>query len=169
MELSSRFGNKFEDNINMFGVIKEVGVDTEGLLEFQSKYFGDNEIYFDEKKEFYHALGNQSLLSQRLHSWNPFQLYTDFNKMKDRMKNKKIEGNLIGEGLLKGGLFIVSPTEGVVYEHHESSGSPMPYEEIEAMVAKLTKRDPAVPFGKRTDTTTRALPVCTSRDTCGDT
>lgn len=173
MELSSRFGKGFENNINLFGVIKEVGVDDEGLADFENKYFNHNDLFLDAEKGFYAALGNKSLTNQRLHSWNPFTLYSDFNKLMGRMKDKGIEGNLKGEGLLKGGLYIVSPTAGVVYEHKEQSGTPMPYEEIEQTVAALLQRDPAEfkPKSKGGSGTPPAVDlsqqVCTSRETCG--
>lgn len=176
MELSSRFGKGFENNINLYGIIKEVGVDDEGLSDFENKYFKNNDIFIDQQKGFYAALGNNSLLSQPLHSWNPFKLYTDFNKLMGRMKEKGIEGNVKGEGLLKGGLYIVSPTAGVLYEHKEVSGTPMPYAEIEKVVATLLQRDPAEFTSSSTSAKASegrpAIPaqaVCTSRDTCGDT
>jgi hypothetical protein len=169
MELSSRFGKGFENNINLFGIIKEVGVDTEGLLEFESKYFNNNNIYIDEKKEFYAALGNNSLLSQPWHSWNPFTLYSDFGKLMGRMDEKKIKGNLKGEGLLKGGLYVISPTAGVVFEHKEQSGTPMPYAEIEKIVAGLIGRDAAeLAAGKAGECRAAEMPVCTSREACSD-
>ena len=36
-------------------------------------------------------------------SWNPFQLYADFTSVSNRLKAKKIDGNLVGEGLTQGG------------------------------------------------------------------
>lgn len=164
MELSSRFGVG-KGNVNLFGIIKEVGVDTEGLLEFQTKYFNNNELYLDSNKEFYKALGNKSLLSQPWSSWNPFTLYGDFNKLMARMKEKKIEGNLKGEGLLKGGLIIVSPTKGIVYKHEESTGIAMPYAEIEKVITELTGvavnyEGPPAGSGE--------FAVCMSKESCGD-
>jgi len=168
MELSSRFGKGFENNIGLYGIIKEVGVDDKGLSDFEKKYFNSNDIYIDEKKGFYEALGNNSLLGQSWHSWNPFTLYTDFSKLMGRMKEKNIEGNLKGEGLLKGGLYIVSPTDGVVFEHKEVSGTPMPYGEIEKVVAGLLKRDPAELAKSSQEGRSVEHAVCTSRETCGD-
>ena len=50
--------------------------------------------------------------------------------MTNRLKSKGVEGNLKGEGLLKGGIIVVSPSKGVVYRHEEVSGSEMPYDDI---------------------------------------
>jgi hypothetical protein len=167
--LSSRFGQKFDNSIKLYAVIKEVDVDDEGLSDFE-KYFNHNDIFLDEKKEFHSALGNHSMLNQRLHSWNPLTLYTDFKKLMGRMEKKGIKGNLKGEGLLKGGLFIVTPTAGVVYQHHEVSGTPMPYEEIENVVASLTDAEPVAKGSKKSHRRSADLsqPVCTSREACGD-
>mmetsp|Transcript_11568 Transcript_11568/g.19398 ORF Transcript_11568/g.19398 Transcript_11568/m.19398 type:complete len:123 (+) Transcript_11568:390-758(+) len=82
-------------------------------------------------------LGEKSLLSQPLHTWNPFKLYSDYKVLSSRLKDKKLDGNLKGEGLLKGGLFIISPTEGIVFQHQETTGTCMPYDEIERVVASL--------------------------------
>ena len=54
----------------------------------------------------------KSLFSQPLSSWNPFTLYSDYSKMTKRMRDKGIEGNMKGEGVLQGGLVIVTPDKG---------------------------------------------------------
>lgn len=105
-----------------------------GVSEFQSKYFQGYPLYLDAARSFYSFLGDRSLLAQPLHSWNPFTLYADFQGMNQRVKDKGVVGNLKGEGLLKGGVLVVSPTEGVVYRHEEHTGSVMPYDEIMAAV-----------------------------------
>lgn len=147
MELASRFGAGVNSGVNLFGIIKEVapvsGAETDEILGvevFQTKYFLDNPIYIDIEKEFYSALGGKSLLAQPLTTWNPFQLYSDFKAMSARLKNKKVDGNLKGEGLLKGGLIIVTAKDGVIYEHKEVTGSCMPYDEIEEIVKSLREK-----------------------------
>jgi len=177
-ELSSRFGTGEGSKggagaIRLVGIVKEVDADPEGVDEFQKKYFNNNTLYIDMKKEFYQALGNKSLFSQSWHSWNPITLYKDFNKLNQRMKNKKIEGNLKGEGFLKGGLFVVSPKEGIVYVHSEETGSEMPYAEIERVVAKLlgveaSKEEGAEQKASATEKMTQEGAVCKSREACGE-
>ena len=83
-------------NINLIGIIKEVaplkGAETDeilGVTDFQENYFLNNPVYIDTEKVFYKALGNKSLLSQKLHSWNPIKLYSDFNKLSNRIKTKR--------------------------------------------------------------------------------
>jgi len=137
-ELTSRLlSDNYEQDFTIVGIIKEVapvkGAATDeelGVGEFHSKYFRNFPLYLDAERHFYAFLGNKSLLSQPLHSWNPFTLYSDFKSMNGRLKEKGVEGNLKGEGLLKGGLLIVSPQDGIVYSHEEQTGSCMPYDEI---------------------------------------
>lgn len=124
--------------VKLVGVIKEVapvsGAETDEILgvgEFHSKYFGNHPLYIDKEHAFYKYFGGKSLLSQPLHSWNPFTLFRDFKGMQERLKTKGVEGNLKGEGLLKGGLLIINPkTQEIVYRHEEATGSEMPYDEI---------------------------------------
>lgn len=144
-ELSSRLvAGNYGNDFNIVGIIKEVapikGVETDeelGVGEFQRKYFNNYPLFLDTNKSFYAILGNKSLLSQPLHSWNPFTLYSDFKSMNSRLKSKGVEGNLKGEGLLKGGLMIISSTEGLVYTHEEQTGSCMPYDEIMAALDRI--------------------------------
>lgn len=142
MELSSRLHEGgYAQDMNIVGIIKEVapvkGAATDeelGVGEFQSNYFRNYPLYLDEEKLFYSFLGDKNLLGQKLHSWNPFTLYNDFKAMNNRLNQKGIAGNLKGEGLLKGGMLLITPEQGVVYRHEEQTGSEMPYDEIMAAV-----------------------------------
>jgi hypothetical protein len=141
-EISSRFENELFKKGKLIGIIKEVapvaGAKTDaelGVGEFQTEYFNNNPLYMDSKKEFYTYLGDKSLLSQPLSTWNPFKLYSDFKSLTARLETKKVTGNLKGEGLLKGGILIVHPTRGLLYTHEENTGSEMPYDEIMAAFA----------------------------------
>ncbi len=146
-EVSSRFASGEFSGVKLIGVIKEVapvkGAETDEILGvgvFQSDYFLNNPVFIDENKEFYSYLGGNSLLAQPLHTWNPFSLYADFKSLGARLKAKGVEGNLKGEGFLKGGFLIVTPTEGVVYKYEEVTGSVIPIEEIrEALKPFATK------------------------------
>ena len=123
------------------GIIKEVaptsGAKTDeelGVHEFQTKYFGGNPIYLDEDRKFYDILGNRSLLNQRLHTWNPFQLFRDFRELNKRTSSKKITGNLLGEGFIQGGLFVISKSHNKVFTYFELTGTPFPYDEIKQAI-----------------------------------
>ncbi len=127
------------------------GAETDEILgvgEFQKKYFDNKPLFMDAELKFYSYLGNKSLLSQPLHSWNPFTLYSDYKTLKNRLDSKKVDGNLKGEGLLKGGLLIVHPTLGVVYRHEESTGSCMPYDEIGDVLRNLPPVSAVEPAAK---------------------
>lgn len=108
-ELSSRAQKGAFQGVPLVGIIKEVapikGAETDAVLgveEFQNRYFAKYPVYIDHARSFYSFLGNKSLLAQPLHSWNPFTLYSDFQKLTARTKSKGLKGNLVGEGLIKG-------------------------------------------------------------------
>jgi hypothetical protein len=65
-----------------------------GTTEFQTKYFNNNPLYIDRERKFYEALGNKSLWWQPWSTWNPLQLYWDFQAMSERLTKKGLEGNL---------------------------------------------------------------------------
>lgn len=126
-------------------IIKEVAGDptsavaddkTLGVQSFQEKYFNDYPVYLNAGRDFYHALGGRSLISQPLFSWNPFELWAGWTNMKKRLEDKKIGGNMVGEGLLQGGVMILSPTTDaagwakVEYVYQEQTGSELPMEDI---------------------------------------
>lgn len=84
----------------------------------------------DQNMSFYEFLGKKSILSQPWTTWNPFTIYSGFVEMRKRVQDKGVEGNLSGEGIIKGGLLIISEDKGVIYKHDEVTGTPMPYREI---------------------------------------
>ena len=43
----------------------------------------------------------------------------------------------MGEGFIKGGVLIVCPTKGVVYQHNEMSGSLLPFDDIKKILDSL--------------------------------
>jgi hypothetical protein len=54
--------------------------------------------------------------------------------MKLRMKGRGLVGNYAGEGILLGGIYVISRNHGIVYEYQEVTGNPMPIEEIRRAV-----------------------------------
>jgi hypothetical protein len=44
-----------------------------------------------------------------------------------------------GEGFLKGGILLISPTKGVTYSHNEMTGFELPYEDITKALKELEK------------------------------
>jgi hypothetical protein len=166
-ELSSRFAAGDYSGAKLVGIIKEVApvgkakTDSElGVGEFQKKYFDNHPVFIDEERQFYSFLGNKSLLSQSLHSWNPFTLYNDFKKVGERTKSKGVDGNLAGEGLLKGGLLIITPQSGVVYRHEEMTGSCMPYDEIKEALDRVVAGESGSSSGAAAAAPGNSQPVC---------
>ena len=61
--------------------------------------------------------------------------------MNNRIKNKQITGNLTGEGLIKGGLLLISSTKGIVYKKVEVTGSEIPCSELSTVLSTLTNNN----------------------------
>lgn len=109
----------------MFGVVKEINVDDEGLAEFQA-YF-DVPLYLDTNLQLYEYLGNRKL---GLTTWNPWRLYKGFREMTKRLTEKNITGNLKGEGLIQGGVMVFNNNKVSVFE--EETGVPFDTPAIQA-------------------------------------
>lgn len=110
------------DGFGIFGVVKETGVDDEGLSTFYSKYF-TKPLYRDEGLKLYNALGGKKL---GLSFLNPYKLF----KFSKRAKKKNLEGNFKGEGLLKGGVIIFGKDGKPKYAYQEQTGSELPVDDI---------------------------------------
>mmetsp|Transcript_4840 Transcript_4840/g.9126 ORF Transcript_4840/g.9126 Transcript_4840/m.9126 type:complete len:137 (+) Transcript_4840:360-770(+) len=132
----------------MIGIIKE-NTDVEGVQTFQRKFF-PFPLYIDEEKGFYKALGNRKRII--------FNLMRSYSGLKKRLKKKgNIKGNYKGEGLLQGGVLLVSSASGgangmkphapglsgepqperegkVLYQYVEQSGREVPVNDIEQAV-----------------------------------
>eukprot|EP01035_Chromulina_nebulosa_P020928 gene20928-27126_t len=146
--LNNRLESGEIPNIKFVSIIKEIApsklsnvkTDEElGVSVYQSVYMKNKPVYLDESQGFYKAFGSQSLLSQKWSSWNPITIYKDYNSMVNRLKEKNVTGNLVGEGLVKGGVLIVSKDQGVIYAYDEITGSDLPYDEIKSAIANLSK------------------------------
>lgn len=121
------------DGFGIFGVVKEVGVDDEGLAEFQQKFF-PYPLYHDELTTFYTALGSRSM---SVSSWNPIKIFRGIREVYRRLKKKKISGNMKGEGLLQGGIIIFDETGVARYAYREETGFEVPVNDIIAAVRKV--------------------------------
>ena len=77
-----------------------------GVAEFEEQYFCGPLYLSDEDRTLYQHLGNQPIftlgtLARAL--LNPFKARREMKEMGERMKARKIEGNMVGDGLVKGG------------------------------------------------------------------
>lgn len=128
-ELAAR-EDKPLDGYGLFGVVKEVGVDDEGLAEFHSNFFS-YPIYRDEEKTMYTALGLRKLSFK---SWNPFKIFRDIRNIMKRLKGKNISGNLTGEGIVQGGIIIFDKNGKARYAYREETDLEVPVGDIIAAV-----------------------------------
>lgn len=110
-----------------------MGVDDEGLADFQSNFF-DYPLYRDELKTFYTALGARKLAAK---SWNPFRIFRGIRNVMKRLKEKKISGNMTGEGLIQGGIIIFDKNGKARYAYREETGFEVPINDIIAAVREV--------------------------------
>jgi hypothetical protein len=106
----------------------------EGLTEFYKDYF-QAPLYRDETLGFYKALGDGSIMDNV--SYNPFKIFKGIRAMGKRMKDKKIEGNLVGEGLKTGGIIIFGTDGQPKYMYPEDTGTPIDVEEFLSAVQSV--------------------------------
>ena len=131
----------------LVGVVKEVAPTKQaandtvlGVGEFQRDYFKGSELYLDEDKAFYAHLGNRRLLTlggtlkALLLPWRTIRSFRDVGR---RMKSKNIEGNMVGEGLLLGGVLVVDKSGKIIYSYQEKTGTPAPIDAVEEALARL--------------------------------
>jgi len=114
------------DGFGIFGVVKEVGVDDEGLADFEANFF-PYPLYRDESTTFYDALGRRKL---SVKSWNPIKIFKALRKVNKRLKKKNISGNMTGEGLVQGGIIIFDQNGKARYAYREETGSEVPINDI---------------------------------------
>jgi len=81
---------------DMFGIVKEIGVDDEGLSVFYNDHF-TYPLYKDDDLVVYNDFFGKRKL--KLTTYNPFTLYKGYKEMNKRLKSKKLDGNLTGEGM----------------------------------------------------------------------
>lgn len=120
------------EGFNLFGVVKETGVDDEGLADFSKHY--PFPLYRDENLEFYQALGNRKL---SLPTFNPWRLYKGYKQMSRRLKEKDLEGNLKGEGIKQGGVIVFGKDGKQRFAYAEETGSEIPVDDILAAVKSV--------------------------------
>jgi hypothetical protein len=125
-------------DVPIVGVVKEEEIiqdaDTDpkelrGLAEFQSKYFCGPLFLSDESRSLYHYLGDApifSLGSLGRALMSPIQTYADVKEMGERMKSKGVEGNMVGDGLIKGGVLCVAPDGVLKHAFYEDAGKGIP-------------------------------------------
>ena len=126
----------------IFGIVKETGVDDEGLIEFGRKYFGNFPIYCDKSRSFYAAMGNRnavlelpSLITLVRHAYGAFR----------RVGEKEIEWNTKGEGLVKGGIILFDPKGRARYAYEEETGKELPVADLVVAMEAMRREQSTKP------------------------
>lgn len=81
----------------LFGTVKEIGVDDTGLMKFYHDHF-TYPLFKDDGLVFYNDFFGKRKI--KLTTYNPMKLYKGYKDMTKRLKEKKLEGNLTGEGMV---------------------------------------------------------------------
>ena len=115
------------EDIPIFGVIKETGVDDSGLVEFQKEYF-PYPLYRDQSYVFYRALGDRKLAASVI--LNPFRMFHVAFDAWQRLTSKKIGGNMKGEGIVQGGIILFDRSGAPIAMYQEETGSDLPVTDL---------------------------------------
>lgn len=131
--------NQYLEGFELFGIVKETGVDDAGLTEFYKDYY-PFPLYRDENLDFYRSFGESKKITDEM-SWtmllNPFKIYSSVKNLGNRMKSKGIEGNMIGEGLKTGGIIIFDTNGQPKYCYPEITGSELVVDDLLAAVQSV--------------------------------
>jgi hypothetical protein len=127
---AAHFGEKF----GLWAIVKETSVDDQGLIDFYNKYF-TFDIYRDEQLSVYSAMGNRSIFTIR--TWNPVRWYRGFQDLSRRLKEKQIQGNLAGEGIIQGGVLIFDRAGTLRLAYEEEIGDELSVDDILAGLRAL--------------------------------
>jgi len=106
--LQSKFDAGEFEGFHLRSIVKETGVDDEGLKEFATEYF-PHPTYEDEALTFYNALGSGKMSI----SYNPFAMIKWIRNSMNMIKDLDVKThNTKGEGFLQGG-WILSNRSGI--------------------------------------------------------
>ncbi|GKZ00993.1 hypothetical protein MPSEU_001050800 [Mayamaea pseudoterrestris] len=114
----------------------ETGVDDDGLLEFNEKYF-TFPIYRDQTWTFYEALGNRKIGLSLL--WNPFSVFSIMCETYQRIREKKIDGNMKGDGIIQGGIIFFGRDGQPKAAYQEETGVDLRIRDIIATLNAIRK------------------------------
>ena len=130
----------------VFAVVKEVEAPEEddvpaekmlGLADFEEQYFCGG-LYHDAERVFWTALGNKPIFTFGTIGKaliNPLKARREMKAMGERMKAKSVEGNMVGDGLAKGGILVVAPGGDVKHVFYEDPGQGVPADEVAAILS----------------------------------
>jgi hypothetical protein len=126
--LAALYTDPFLEGFGIFGVVKETGVDDEGLAEFHHHYFGKFPIYCDKSYSLYQGLGDRKAV-EVASLWSIIKNLL-LGGVWQRIQSKQISWNTKGEGLTKGGLIIFDKKGQPRYAYKEDMGHDLPVVDI---------------------------------------
>lgn len=113
----------------MWGVVKETGVDDEGLSKFYNDYF-TFPLFKDEGLVLYNDFFGKRKIA--LTTYNPLRLYRGYKEMTNRLNGKSLDGNMVGEGMIQGGIVIFDNQGNARYAYEEIIGDELVIDDIVA-------------------------------------
>ena len=128
MDLKRDFG--------IIGIIKETGVDNEGIAKFHRDYF-NYQLYCDKTYAFYQALGDRKVGVQ--FAFNPLALLDLLCNAYSRLTSKGVEGNMLGEGFTQGGLIFFGTDGKPKFSYEEETGKDVPIQELVKVINRMRK------------------------------
>lgn len=125
-----------KQDFGIIAIIKETGVDNEGIVGFQHDYF-DYQLYCDKTYAFYQALGDRKLGVQ--FALNPLALLDLLCNAFSRLSSKGVEGNMVGEGFTQGGLIFFGPDGEPKFAYEEETGKDVPIRDLVAVIHNMRR------------------------------
>ena len=117
--------------MNLFGILKETGVDDTALMEFYSDYFSFP-LYRDNDKESFRFLGNRQISVWKLLRTAP--------KVEMRYRRKKIVNIPFGGDIFtQGGILLFDKTGNLQYVYYERYGDELDMEALRFAIHKMTR------------------------------
>ncbi|KAL7568201.1 hypothetical protein ACA910_004203 [Epithemia clementina (nom. ined.)] len=132
-EFAAEQGKGGGPTFGFWGIVKETGVDDVGLSEFYQQHY-TFPLYRDVDKVTYQALGNRKI---SLPTWNPFRLWKGYRTLSQRLAQKQLQGNLVGEGMVQGGVFVFDAQGTLRYAYPEETGVPLELEDLKAAMQQM--------------------------------
>jgi AhpC/TSA antioxidant enzyme len=121
----------------LWGVVKETGVDDKGLMDFKQVF--PHLLYRDVNMTFYEAFGNKKLSIWSLLYFLIFRR-AEYKQMVARFEEKGLSGNLKGEGLVLGGVVVFDAKGQPRYAYkEEDSKQVIPIDDVVSALNALRK------------------------------
>ena len=121
-------------SVAAWAVIKETGVDDEGLLSLYQKHF-PFQFFRDTDLAMYNALGDRRV--------RMITVARRYRSSKKRYRRKGFDGSIVGkgEGLILGGVVILDKRGIIKYAHQERFGLELPVEEIKRELQQIVSAE----------------------------